>query len=178
TWRGEPIWIPAEPWGYTTCHYGRWLWVERHGWLWRPGYVWGPAWVQWGQERDYVLWVPLDPDDRPVCRAPARSGFEIAVHFSSCARRVDFCRRERPQVIILERAPVVHVTEVHVIHETRILVRDVPPEARCRGPRQVETVSVGARERLAALEARPARTEFRFPEIRRLQAPAPGTVPA
>src|SRR5262245_53784635 len=77
TWAAEPTWIPSEPWGYTTCHYGRWIWAPRYGWLWRPGYTWGPAWVQWAHERDYVLWVPLDPDDRPVCRYPARDRFEI-----------------------------------------------------------------------------------------------------
>src|SRR5579862_6984035 len=38
-------WVSAEPFGWATSHYGRWVWANR--WVWAPDTTWGPAWVQW-----------------------------------------------------------------------------------------------------------------------------------
>lgn len=67
TWYGDPCWIPAEPFGYVTHHYGSWeflgglwFWVPpnpgigislRHGWY--PGRV---GWVSYG---GFIGWYPL-----------------------------------------------------------------------------------------------------------------------
>ena len=34
-------WISADPWGWATDHYGRWVWANR--WVWAPDTKWGPA---------------------------------------------------------------------------------------------------------------------------------------
>ncbi len=57
--------VDYAPWGYTTCHYGRWLWRPAFGWLWSPGSSWGSSFVVWSTFGDYCGWAPLDPWDRP-----------------------------------------------------------------------------------------------------------------
>ncbi|MFQ6108411.1 MAG: DUF6600 domain-containing protein [Candidatus Aminicenantales bacterium] len=59
-------WLPYEPWGWVTFHFGRWHWSVGLGWYWIPRTVWGPAWVSWYWGYDYVGWVPLSYYDRPV----------------------------------------------------------------------------------------------------------------
>ncbi len=54
-------WVSAEPWGYATCHYGRWFLDVRQGWIWVPGSVWAPAWVAWRSGGGYIGWAPLGP---------------------------------------------------------------------------------------------------------------------
>ena len=54
-------WVSADPFGWATNHYGRWVWVNR--WVWRPDTVWGPAWVQWRQGDNTVGWAPAGYDD-------------------------------------------------------------------------------------------------------------------
>lgn len=60
-----PSWVDAEPWGYTTSHYGRWAFLpEYDDWGWEPDDDWEPAHVAWGgYGDDYIGWAPLGPDD-------------------------------------------------------------------------------------------------------------------
>lgn len=168
-WRGQPLWISDDPWGYTTCHYGRWMWADRYGWLWRPGYDWGPAYVHWAQCGETVAWVPLDPYDRPCYRERPRDvgGVLIDVHCWSCMPRENFWRRDRTQIIVVERAPRVVVTEIRPVREVTVIYHDVPPQARCRGVWRTEYVSVPPRDRLVVLEHRAPRADYRCAEIRR-----------
>ena len=53
-------WIAADPHGWATSHYGRWVWRDR--WVWRPDTTWGPAWVQWRESDHVVGWAPLGYD--------------------------------------------------------------------------------------------------------------------
>ncbi len=55
-------WISNEPYGWATCHYGRWTRLRGLGWIWVPGDQWAPAWVAWRTSNDYVGWAPLPPD--------------------------------------------------------------------------------------------------------------------
>lgn len=73
-WYGDQIWIPAEPFGYVTHHYGNWIYV-RNNWYWAPpvvslrvglplldiGFFWSPGRVLWVHTGAYVGWVPLAP---------------------------------------------------------------------------------------------------------------------
>jgi len=73
-WYGDQCWIPAEPFGYVTHHYGNWIYV-RNSWYWAPpvvsvrvglpllniGFFWYPGRVSWIHEGTYVGWVPLAP---------------------------------------------------------------------------------------------------------------------
>jgi hypothetical protein len=37
-WYGDQTWIPAEPFGYVTHHYGNWVYVQNY-WYWAPPVV-------------------------------------------------------------------------------------------------------------------------------------------
>ena len=73
-WYGDQTWIPAEPFGYVTHHYGSWVYVRNY-WYWAPpvvsvrvglplldvGFHWYPGRVSWIHNGTYVGWVPLAP---------------------------------------------------------------------------------------------------------------------
>jgi hypothetical protein len=73
-WYGDQTWIPAEPFGYVTHHYGNWVYVSNN-WYWTPpvarvqiglpllniGFYWNPGRVSWVHNGGYVGWVPLAP---------------------------------------------------------------------------------------------------------------------
>jgi hypothetical protein len=73
-WYGDQTWIPAEPFGYVTHHYGNWVYA-RNNWYWAPpvvsvrvglplldiGSFWSPGRVSWIHSGAYVGWVPLAP---------------------------------------------------------------------------------------------------------------------
>jgi hypothetical protein len=73
-WYGDQTWIPAEPFGYVTHHYGNWVYA-RNNWYWAPpvatvqiglpllniGFFWNPGRVSWIHSGAYVGWVPLAP---------------------------------------------------------------------------------------------------------------------
>jgi hypothetical protein len=76
TYYGDQCWVPAEPFGYTTHHYGSWVFVDScRCWYWAPpvvtpilaarpwtvGYGWYPGRVSWIYGADNVGWVPLAP---------------------------------------------------------------------------------------------------------------------
>ncbi len=73
-WYGDQTWIPAEPFGYVTHHYGNWIYARNY-WYWAPpvvsvrfglplldiGFFWYPGRVSWIHRGAYVGWVPLAP---------------------------------------------------------------------------------------------------------------------
>ena len=73
-WYGDQTWIPAEPFGYVTHHYGNWVYMGNY-WYWAPpvvsmrvglplldvGFYWYPGRVSWIHSGNYVGWVPLAP---------------------------------------------------------------------------------------------------------------------
>jgi hypothetical protein len=79
-WYGDQTWIPAEPFGYVTHHYGNWVYVGHH-WYWAPpvvsvriglplldvGFYWYPGRVSWIHTGTYVGWVPLAPRETYYC---------------------------------------------------------------------------------------------------------------
>jgi len=54
-------WQSNEPWGWATCHYGRWVDDADDGWIWVPDTQWAPSWVEWRTGGGYVGWAPLPP---------------------------------------------------------------------------------------------------------------------
>ncbi len=80
-WYGDNCWIPDEPFGYITHHYGSWVYVDsRSGWYWAPplayGVVgpsfglscaWYPGRVSWIYSDMYIGWVPLMPYETYYC---------------------------------------------------------------------------------------------------------------
>ncbi len=73
-WDGDQTWIPEEPFGYVTHHYGNWIYT-RNNWYWAPpvasvrvglpllnvGFFWSPGRVSWIHGGANVGWVPLAP---------------------------------------------------------------------------------------------------------------------
>jgi hypothetical protein len=102
-WYGDQVWIPGEPFGYVTHHYGNWVYVGRY-WYWAPPVVavgahfshpglsirfgWYPGRVGWIHFGVNVGWVPLAPHEPYYCR-----------------------RHWGPRTIVVRD---VHVTNVHV----------------------------------------------------------------
>jgi hypothetical protein len=76
-WNGDQTWVPAEPFGYVTHHYGNWVRVNNY-WYWAPpaprvrvrvgpavgiGFAWYPGRVAWISSGVDVGWVPLAPTE-------------------------------------------------------------------------------------------------------------------
>jgi hypothetical protein len=82
-WYGDQTWIPAEPFGYITHHYGNWTFVGNY-WYWAPpvvrvrvgiplldiGFYWYPGRVLWIHTGTYVGWAPLAPHETYYCYRP------------------------------------------------------------------------------------------------------------
>ena len=80
-WYGDQTWIPAEPFGYVTHHYGNWIYARNH-WYWAPpvarariglpllniGFHWYPGRVSWIHTGSTIGWVPLAPHETYYCR--------------------------------------------------------------------------------------------------------------
>lgn len=80
-WYGDETWIPDEPFGYVTHHYGNWVFVG-DSWCWAPPVVgavpgrplldvtfaWYPGRVSWIHSGAYVGWAPLAPQEVYYCR--------------------------------------------------------------------------------------------------------------
>jgi len=75
---GDNCWVPDEPFGYVTHHYGSWIYVETHrAWFWLPpvarfvadtprffiGFGWHPGRVGWIHSGPSIGWVPLAWDE-------------------------------------------------------------------------------------------------------------------
>jgi len=74
-WYGDYTWIPYEPFGYVTHHYGYWFWTNAC-WYWAPpivsagvwgppywgiGFGWYPGRVGWIYSDAAIGWFPLLP---------------------------------------------------------------------------------------------------------------------
>lgn len=75
TYYGDQCWIPYEPFGYVTHHYGSWIYIGNL-WYWAPPvprrpvhvvsplsitFSWYPGRVAWIHRDRHVGWVPLAP---------------------------------------------------------------------------------------------------------------------
>ncbi|MBW1744056.1 MAG: FecR domain-containing protein, partial [Deltaproteobacteria bacterium] len=79
---GENVWIPCEPFGYVTHHYGNWVFTQGL-WYWAPpvarvsvrvglplldiGFAWYPGRVAWIYSGLHIGWVPLAPYEPYYC---------------------------------------------------------------------------------------------------------------
>ena len=73
---GDQVWVPDEPFGYVTMHYGNWILVENR-WYWAPpipavqvaaagpfiSFGWYPGRVAWISSGPNAGWVPLAPTE-------------------------------------------------------------------------------------------------------------------
>jgi hypothetical protein len=76
-WHGDWCWVPSEPFGYVTHHYGNWVLVGA-SWYWAPpvavtvtiggpflgiGFGWYPGRVAWVHSHAHIGWLPLAPGE-------------------------------------------------------------------------------------------------------------------
>jgi hypothetical protein len=168
--RGVPVWMPDDPWGYTTCHYGRWRWANSLGWLWSPTYAWGPAWVQWASFGDYLAWGPLSPFGQVAFRNRPWNVGSLAVDSLawSFMPRQNFLRRDRGLVDGLNRAarriPNFRLASLRPVRDFDAVGRDVWRAARFRGRQLTASAAGPAADRLRFLERRPLRAAPRIAE--------------
>ncbi|MBI5582634.1 MAG: FecR domain-containing protein [Deltaproteobacteria bacterium] len=82
-WYDDPCWIPAEPFGYVTHHYGNWFFIRGY-WYWAPPvrvrirpyplplfyipWAWYPGRVAWIHHGTTIGWIPLAPHEPYYCR--------------------------------------------------------------------------------------------------------------
>jgi len=75
-WHGDHVWVPTEPFGYVTHHYGNWIYTAG-AWYWAPpvtrimvrarlplltiGFGWYPGRVGWIHSGVHIGWIPLAP---------------------------------------------------------------------------------------------------------------------
>jgi len=81
-WYGHHTWIPYEPFGYVTHHYGNWIFTHGY-WYWAPPVRWGgvhigspllhldfawyPGRVAWIYHGVNIGWIPLAPYEPYYC---------------------------------------------------------------------------------------------------------------
>ena len=81
-WHGDHTWVPCEPFGYVTHHYGNWVYVGNY-WYWAPpvsavmvssglpllyvGSNWNPGRVAWVSSDASIGWIPLAPFETYYC---------------------------------------------------------------------------------------------------------------
>jgi len=82
-WHGDHTWVPCEPFGYVTHHYGNWVYIG-NCWYWAPpvsrvmasaglqllhvGVGWYPGRVAWVSSGISIGWFPLAPYEIYYCR--------------------------------------------------------------------------------------------------------------
>jgi len=77
-WNEDNTWVPEEPFGYVTHHYGNWVMVGS-AWFWAPpvvrvrvtpgviGFGWYPGRVAWIGTGAQIGWIPLAPMEPYYC---------------------------------------------------------------------------------------------------------------
>ncbi len=116
-WCRDNVWIPHEPFGYITHHYGNWIFTHGY-WYWAPpvtrvmvrarlpllhiGLGWYPGRVAWIHSGVYAGWIPLAPYERYYChRRWGRRSFPVGrVNRAHFYRNINRYRHRRHAVII------------------------------------------------------------------------------
>lgn len=115
-WRGDRVWIPHEPFGYVTHHYGNWIYTRGY-WYWAPpvthimvhaglpllhiGFGWYPGRVAWISTGVQVGWFPLAPHEPYYCHYPwGRRAIVVAKGASPYHRSSHHYRHRRHTVMV------------------------------------------------------------------------------
>lgn len=138
-------WVSDEPWGWATCHYGRWHRDDISGWVWIPQTQWAPAWVAWREGGGYTGWAPLPPEARfgPGGTLEIRNEDLEPRSFVFVDQR-RMLEPQRHQTVIVNNTTIinrtVNITKIVVVNKT--IINEGPrPEAVAQATgRQVEVV--------------------------------------
>lgn len=150
-WYGDLCWIPDEPFGYITHHYGTWVYVESRGcWYWMPPVVvvaiwpsfghpcaWYPGRVAWICADMFIGWVPLLPSEPSYCTRRWGScatvtpligntnNHKLPYHHrhAVCVEKADFYSVRNYHAAGCS-LPLSHIPE-HVVRLSPVLARDI-----------------------------------------------------
>ncbi len=131
---GENVWIPCEPFGYVTHHYGNWLFI-RGFWYWAPpvarvrvrvgpplfniGFFWYPGRVAWIHAGVYIGWVPLAPYEPYYCYR--RWGPRAVV-----VTKVDVAHVNINRYTYLKHAVIINKSKLYAVENyRRVKVRNI-----------------------------------------------------
>jgi hypothetical protein len=171
-------WISEEPFGYATCHYGRWFLDARYGWIWVPGSVWAPAWVAWRSGGGYIGWAPLGPS----------VGVEVTEYYTRSIPAAQFCFVREREIVephihqhmldVRQNVTVISVTT----NTTRITVVNNRVVNRSMAVEQVERATGRRIERVKIREVASVEEARRTGEVAvyrpKALPPAPRLAPA
>jgi len=126
-------WASDEPWGWATCHYGRWDWRQDAGWYWAPDVQWAPAWVSWRNGGGYVGWAPLPPAARFEAGAGIQFDVNLIPQRSFCfVPEAHFTEPVRSTTVIVNNITIinktVNITNIRVVNKT--IINEGPPPQR------------------------------------------------
>jgi hypothetical protein len=156
-WRGDRVWVPHEPFGYVTHHYGNWIYT-RGSWYWAPpvtrvmihaglpllhiGFGWYPGRVAWISTGLQVSWIPLAPREPYYCHYP-------------WGRRA---------IVVAKGAPPRHHAPQHLIHRRHAVKvhrdRAFAPEKRRHAHHRIPPARPGIRPSPPRPLDSPKRPEF------------------
>ena len=132
-WCGDHVWLPHEPFGYLTHHYGNWIFTGGF-WYWAPpvtrfsvyagppllniGFCWYPGRVGWLYSGAHVGWIPLAPYESFYgYRRWGRHSHAVAHHRRAHWPRKIHNYRHRMHAVIIHRN---HFYRSNPYHRTRI----------------------------------------------------------
>ncbi len=118
-WCGDHVWLPYEPFGYLTHHYGNWIFTQGY-WYWAPpvtgvmayaglpllkvGFSWYPGRVGWIYSGAHVGWIPLAPYEPYYgCRRWGRYSFAVTGKKSARFHYNIHKYRHRRHAVIIHR---------------------------------------------------------------------------
>jgi hypothetical protein len=145
---GDHVWIPHEPFGYVTHHYGNWIFTGGC-WYWAPpvtrvmisaglpllkiGFGWYPGRVAWIHAGVHVGWIPLAPFEPYYSRRPWGRRSIVVARDAHLKFRSHRHQHYYKHAVIIHRAHLYHATNYrHVkaryISQTAVLksFRTVP----------------------------------------------------
>jgi hypothetical protein len=147
-WYGDHVWLPREPFGYVTHHYGTWVYTGGY-WYWAPpvasfslhlvhpslriGFAWYPGRVAWFHSGAGIGWIPLAPHEPYYAR-----------------------RRWGPRSTVVKNVTVVNIHVRNYRNERRAVMIDKGKLHTADNYRTASIKTVDRRALGAGIQARPA----------------------
>lgn len=138
-WYGDHTWIPCEPFGYVTHHYGAWIFIGGF-WYWAPPvpfvrvriglpppplfpfpFFWYPGRVVWIHGHGHVGWVPLAPSEIYYCNRRWGPQTVVVRNVNITNANIDINRyKYRKHAVIIDRRNLYKADNYRKIGITRV----------------------------------------------------------
>ena len=145
-WYDDHCWIPNEPFGYVTHHYGNWFYLNGF-WYWAPPaarlravqagpalnihLAWYPGRVSWIHSGAYIGWIPLAPFEPYYCYRPWGPNLVVIARGRPWSHSLPIHRyRHYHQAVIINQNHFYSVNNYHrhrIVNTTPLAVRNFQP---------------------------------------------------